>query len=88
MMLIYRGDALGMDSLREILGTMALQFGRRMLLARWDDGDKKSYMITRDDGPVARGPAFRPIFLALPDGVCVPAREGEHERQIQSNGPS
>src|SRR5258708_2078827 len=57
-MLIHRDDALGMDGLREILGTMALEFDQRMPLARWDDGDTKSYMITRDDAPAARSPAF------------------------------
>jgi hypothetical protein len=89
MMSIYRGDALGTDGLREILGAMAIQFDRCMLFARWDNGGKKQYVITRDDSPVARSPAaFRPIFLALPNGAGVPAREGEHERQIQSNGPS
>lgn len=71
MMLIYRGNALEMDALREILGKMALQFGRCMFLARWDDGDTKSYMITRDDAPVARSPTFEPIVLALPNGSCL-----------------
>ena len=71
MMLIYRGNALGMNAVREILGKIAQQLGRRLLLARWDDGDTKSYMITRDDAPVAHSPAFEPIVLALPNGECV-----------------
>ena len=71
MMLIYRGNTLEMDILREILGKMALQLGRRMLLALWDDGDTKRYMITKDDAPVARSPAFEPIVLALPNGACI-----------------
>jgi len=68
-----------MDGLREILGAMAQQFDRRMLLARWDDGDTMSYMITMDDALLVRGPAFEPLVLALPDGAYVSIREDVHD---------
>jgi hypothetical protein len=79
-MLIYRGDAPGIDGLREILGAMAQQFDRRMLLARWNDGETMSYMITMDDALVVRGPAFQPLVLAFPDGACLPVQEAEPAR--------
>ena len=69
-MLIFRGDALGVDSLREILETIARHFHRRMVLARWDDGETTSYMITMDDTLVARSPAYVPLAMASPDGVA------------------
>lgn len=74
-MLICRGDALGMDGLREILGTLAQEFARRMLLGRWGDGGTSSYLITPEDAAVARSPAFEPIMLALPDGALIPLRD-------------
>jgi hypothetical protein len=77
IMLIYRGDALGMDDLCEILGAIALQSDRCMVLARWDDGDTMSYVITRGDAPVARRPAFEPIVLASPDGEFIAVRADE-----------
>ncbi|MGO8919487.1 MAG: hypothetical protein ACLQJR_26600 [Stellaceae bacterium] len=86
-MLIYHGDALGIDGLREILGTMAQHFDRRMLLARWDDGESMSYMITIDDAVVAGNPACEPLILAWPNGAWVPVPEGEHGRQVQHGRP-
>jgi hypothetical protein len=77
MMLIYRGDALGMDDLCEILEAIAQQSDRCMVLARWDDGDTMSYVITRGDAPVARSPAVEPIVLASPDGEFIAVRADE-----------
>lgn len=71
-MLIYRGDAPGMDGLREILGAMAQEFEQRMLLARWNDGEATSYMITIDNAQLAADPAYEPLIIALPSGVCLP----------------
>jgi hypothetical protein len=76
MMLIYRGDALGMDGLREILGAIAQQSDRCMVLARWVDGDTTSYVITSDAAPVARSPAFEPMVRASPDGALVAVSGG------------
>ena len=73
-MLICCGDGLGMHGLCEILGTMAQEFERRMLLGRWGDGGSSSYLITTEDAPVVQSPAFEPIILALPDGAMVPMR--------------
>lgn len=85
-MLIYRGDALGIDGLCEILGAMAQQFDRRMLLARWHDGESTSYMIASDEALVARGPAFEYLALALPDGACFPMHGTEADRPPRSRG--
>jgi hypothetical protein len=79
-MLIYRGDVPGIDGLCEILGTMAQQFDRRMLLARWNDGEMMSYMITMDDDLVVRGPAFQPLVLAFPDGAYLAVQKAEPGR--------
>jgi hypothetical protein len=74
-MLICYGDGLGMHGLCEILGTMAQEFERRMLLGRWGDGGTSSYLITTEDAPVVHSPDFEPIVLALPDGAMVPMQE-------------
>ncbi len=65
-MLIFRGDALGIDGLREILETIARHFDRRMVLARWHDGETTSYMITMDDARVARSPGYVALAVAGP----------------------
>jgi hypothetical protein len=70
MVLIYRGDALGMDGLREILGMIAQQLDQRMLLARWHNGERTSYMIIQEAAAPCH-PALEPIVLAMPDGACV-----------------
>jgi hypothetical protein len=80
MMLIYRGDALGVNCLCEILGRIAQQLDQRMLLARWHDGERTSHMITEDAATPCR-PALEPIALGMPDGACVSARKGEPDRQ-------
>jgi hypothetical protein len=80
MMLIYRGDALGVNGLCEILGMIAQQLDQRMLLARWHDGERTSYMITEDAATPCR-PVLEPIVLGMPDGACVSVREGEPDRQ-------
>jgi hypothetical protein len=54
---------------------MAQEFERRMLLGRWEDGGTSSYLITTEDAPVVRSPAFEPMILALPDGAMVSMRE-------------
>jgi hypothetical protein len=82
-MLICRGDVLGMHGLCEILGTMAQEFERRMLLGRWGDGGSSSYLITTEDAPVVHSPAFEPIILALPDGAIVPMHDPAQARWTQ-----
>ncbi len=77
-MLICRGDGLGLDGLREIVGTMAQEFGRRMVLGRWGEGGPASYLIALEDAPVAHSAAFEPIILALPDGAVVAIGEAQH----------
>jgi hypothetical protein len=75
-MLICRGDALGLDGLREIVGAMARESARRMLLGRWGAGALAGYLITSDDAPVASSPDFEPIVMALPDGSFVALAAG------------
>jgi hypothetical protein len=77
-MLICRGDGFGMDGLREMVGTIAQEFGRRTVLGRWGEGGQASYMITFEDAPAARGADFEPMVLALPDGAVIPIEESGH----------
>ena len=76
-MLICRGNALELDALRVIAGTIAQEFERRMLLGLWNDGESKSYMIAMDEAPVTRSPGFEPIALALPDGAFIAVAPAE-----------
>jgi hypothetical protein len=87
-MLICCGDALGMHGLCEILGTMAQESERRMLLGRWGDGGSSSYLITTEDAAVVHSPAFEPIVLALPDGAIVPMREPAPAPRLQDPAQS
>jgi hypothetical protein len=84
-MLICRGDTLGMDSLQEILGVMARQSERRMLLGRWGGGGAPNFLITPDDAAVVRSPDFEPIVVALPDGALLVPEE-KQRRQSSGDG--
>ena len=77
-MLICRGDGFGMDGLREMVGTIAQGFGRRMILGRWGEGGQASYMITFEDARAAHGAGFEPMVLGLPDGAVIPIEESGH----------
>jgi hypothetical protein len=86
-MLICRGDAFGMDGLREILGVMARQSERRMLLGRWGGDGAPAFLITPDDAAVARSPDFEPIVVALPDGALLVPKEERHGDRPGDGGP-
>jgi len=71
-MLICRGDGFGLDGLRALVGTMAQESGRRLVLGRWGEGGPQSYLIALEDAPVAHSATFEPLVLGLPDGAVVP----------------